>query len=353
MGMKKGISFSKISQLLLAAMVVTALLPAIPAHAASAADGNCQSVRLPVALSPGQAANQTVSGNLCTPLTWASGTHQVDVLTPGGTYNSLYWDWPQDPTLYSYADKTLQAGRATFTYDRLGTGASSHPLSALLTINTEAYVLHQAVTWVHSQGFGQANLFGHSYGSMITAEEAGTYNDASRVVITGMTHIPAIGVGLIGVVGSLYPAALDSEFQGKGLDLGYLTTEPNTRAQAFYSSSADPSVIAYDEAHKDVAPVSGVATIATTYAIPAPLNASDKITAPVLLMDGQEDAAFCLLPNALYCASGSALRTSELPYYAAAASVTGEVVPGTGHDLTLHPSANESFNMINQWVKTH
>jgi hypothetical protein len=36
-------------------------------------------------------------------------------------------------------------------------------------------------------------------------------------------------------------------------DPGYLTTVPGTRGAAFYdTASADPDVIAYDEAHKDV-----------------------------------------------------------------------------------------------------
>src|SRR6185437_11444075 len=136
---------------LLVVIAVVAGLGARPGSArASAAQGPggfCESVDLPVALSPRADLTQNVSGTYCAPRTWAAGPHEIDVLTPGASYNRLYWDWPVDPGLYSYVDKTLAAGRATFDYDRIGTGASSHPPSCDITINTDAYVLHQVVTW--------------------------------------------------------------------------------------------------------------------------------------------------------------------------------------------------------------
>ena len=68
----------------------------------------------------------------------------------------------------------MQAGRAAFDYDRIGTGASSHPLSTELTIDSEAYVLHQIVSWLRaSEGYSQVNLIGHSLGSVISIQEAG------------------------------------------------------------------------------------------------------------------------------------------------------------------------------------
>jgi pimeloyl-ACP methyl ester carboxylesterase len=330
-----------------------ALLPALPAVAANPAHGNCRNVQVPVALNPGAPANQTVSATYCQPVKWAAGTHEVDVLTPGATYNRAYWDWPQNPSLYSYVDKTLQAGRATFDYDRIGTGGSSHPPSTEITVNGEAYVLHQIITWLHNHGYAQVNSEGHSYGSAIAVQEAGTYRDVSRIVVTGLTHVQGVGIGFPEAIASLYPAALDPEFAGKGLDLGYLTTEPGVRGRLFYSSSANPAVVAYDEAHKDLLPAAALATLGTTFALPPPLNASDRITAPVLLVDGQEDAIFCTLPAALDCANNTSLRDFEAPDYAAAASLSAAVVPSTGHDLALHPSANTSFSDINTWINSH
>jgi pimeloyl-ACP methyl ester carboxylesterase len=347
-------AFFALSGILCAQLVAGGLLSNDHAIAA-VVGGNCQSIALPVALAPGQPASQSIAGSYCQPAVWAPGPPEVDVLTPGATYNASYWNWPQDPALYSYVDKTLAAGRATFDYDRIGTGASSHPPSAEIVIGVEAYVLHQIVSWLRgTQGYGQVNLIGHSLGSVISIAEAGTYQDVSRVVVTGLLHLPNIGVGFATTLASLmYPAMLDPQFIGAGLGAGYLTTLPGARAKDFYSAAADPAVIAYDEAHKDVVPVSDLASLATTWALPPGLNASDSITAPVLVVIGEQDAIFCADPPVLDCTQPADLLASEAPYYADAASLSIDTIADTGHDIALHPSADQSFGLINQWIMTH
>ena len=342
------------------AVLVTAglawqLSGAVPAMAASSSDGTCRSISLPVALAVGQPARQTISATYCVPVTWASGPHEVDVTTPGATYNRSYWDWPIDPALYAYVDKTLQAGRATFDYDRLGTGASSHPPSTSLTISSEAYVLHQIVGWLRaSLGFDQVNLIGHSLGSVISIQEAGTYHDVTRVVVTGLLHVPGVGAGFASTLASLlYPAALDPQFVLDGLDPGYLTTLPGDRASDFYAPSADPAVVSYDEAHKDVVPATDLATLATTWALQAGLNVSDGITVPVLVVIGAQDAIFCTDPPVLDCSQPGALLATERPYYSSSSSLSVNVIADTGHDIALHPSADESFAIINEWIQNH
>jgi pimeloyl-ACP methyl ester carboxylesterase len=325
------------------------------AAAASAKYGNCQSIRLPVALAPGDPANQAIAGMYCVPVRWASGPHEVDVMTPGATYNSAYWDWPQNPALYSYVDKTLQAGRAALDYNRLGTGNSSRPPSAALAVSDEAYVLHQLVAWLRgSRGYSQVNLIGHSLGSVISIQEAGLYQDVSRVVVTGLLHPPNAGVGFATTLLSLlHPAALDPQFLGLGFDLGYLTTIPSDRAADFYSAAADPAVVTYDEAHKDVVPMTDLTSLSTTWALPSGPNVSDSVTAPVLIVIGAQDAIFCTAPPVLDCSQTAELLASEEPYYTSAASLTIDSISGTGHDIALHPSADQSFALINQWITTH
>ncbi len=348
--MRRGIVFAA----LISVMAASPLAPA-SAGVTAGASAECRLVRLPVALRPGGQAGLTVSGTYCQPQDWAGGQHEVDVLTPGATYNRAYWDWPVDPALYSYVDKTLAAGRATFDYDRIGTGASSHPFSLDITIGTEAYVLHEIVQWLRgSQGYDQVNLIGHSLGSVISIQEAGRYGDASRVVVTGLLHVPHIGVGFAATLASLlYPALEDPQFLAAGLDLAYLTTLPGDRAADFYSRSASPAVVAYDEAHKDVLPVTDLVTLATTWALPPGLNLSDKIAAPVLIVIGAQDAIFCTDPPVIDCSQPAELLASEAPYYARAASLSLEVIPDTGHDIALHPTADESFGLISQWISSH
>ena len=337
-------------------LVMTLLSASFPAMQAQTKE--CRDVQIPVSLASNETAAYLVTGTLCLPdQPQGQSLSDIDILTPGTTYNKSYWNWPQTPEIYSYLDKVVSTGRAALAYDRIGTGASSHPLSALITVQADAYVLHQIVNWTKAQGYSQVNLIGHSYGSIVTAQEAGTYNDATRVVLTGLTHAldgagTGAGVGLPLVIASLYPATLDPQFFLSNLDVGYLTTLPGSR-NVFYSSSADPAVIAYDEAHKDLFAEAGVTSEATTFFVPAPLNTSNSITAPVLLLLGQEDALFCTLPAALDCSSSDSLLHAEQPYYTKAASLTAKIVPNTGHDVALHPSAPQSFQMIETWIETH
>lgn len=328
-----------------AAQVLPAAQLADAAGVAPAA-GACRTVRLPVALLPGGPASQTLSGTLCLPAHWADGPPAVDVLTSGATYTQQYWDWPQDPELYSYVAKTLGAGRATFAYDRVGTGASSHPAGDGLTVPVGACELHQVVQWLRAAGYPQVDSIGHSLGSVIAVDEAATYHDINRLVTTGLLHVPDLGY--LSMVSFLYPAWLDPQFSGLGLDAQYLTTVPGMR-RLFYSAAADPSVIAYDEAHKSTVTTGEISTTLSQVAARPPGNISDRVTAPVLVVVGQQDRLVCGGPNPR-CTDPASVFAAERPYYASAPAFSVVTIPDTGHDIALHPSADQSFAAINRWL---
>lgn len=331
--------------LLVLGMVCALLLPA--AQTAATAAGTCRTLTVEARLAPLLPKNMDMVGDLCLPAVWAEGERRVDVLIHGGTYNRSYWDFAVDHPNYSYVERTLAAGRATFAYDRLGAGDSSRPLSLLATIQAEAYVLHQIVDWLKASGndFDKVTLVGHSLGSFTAIEEAGTYRDVDAVVVTGLLH--TVGPGTVTMAAAMIPAPLDSQFANQGYDVGYLTTSAGQRG-VFYGGIVDPTVVAYDDAHKDVVASNTVLTSNLLLTPPA-LNKSSQITAPVLLINGEFDATFCGLT--INCASAAAVLAAEAPYYANAASVDARVVAGTGHNLALHPSAGASFAAINQWIK--
>lgn len=339
----------RLSIILLGLVIPLELLSAAPAKAATA-NGSCTDVQLPVAMAEGQTKNLFISGELCTPNVWAAGTHQVDVTTPGATYNKSYYDW-QNPSNYSYVDRTLTAGRAILDYDRMGSGDSSHPLSATITTQSDGYVLHQIIQWLrNSKGYTQVNTIGHSYGSVITLQEAGTYNDENRVVLTGILHAP--DPGLAAMVNFFYPALLDPR-TGATLDPGYLTTIPNSRNVFYSPPTTDPTVLAYDNTHPDTVSSTSFTTALTVNQQLPGLNVSNHITAPVLLINGDDDTFFCGSLEILNCADNSAVEVYEAPYFTNAASVTAENVPATGHDLALSTTADQSFAQINTWLQQH
>jgi pimeloyl-ACP methyl ester carboxylesterase len=327
---------------------ITTASPVVPSTV-PASLASCAPVERTVGLVPGLPKTETISGTLCVPTNWAPGPHTIDVLVHGGMYNRQYWDWPVYPETYSYVRKTEAAGRAAFFYDRLGAGESSHPAGPRATFNSDAYALHQIVSGLRAD-YPAVNVIGHSLGSAIVIQEAGQYDDADHVVLTGLTH--GHGLGFLTLPTAIYAAVLDPQFAGmlSLLDGGYLTTLPGKRGGLFYSASADPSVIAYDEAHKDVMTGSQTAQAITALTIPPGLNLSNQITAPVLMVDGQEDAPFCNVD--VSCASDAVLQAREAPYFTGATSFTARTIPNTGHDLPLHPSAELSFDVINEWLET-
>lgn len=326
--------------------VVLALTPLQGASAVTS--GSCQTVSLPVRLAPLLPKDQTAVGDLCLPTVWATGERNVDVLVHGGSYNRSYWDLPVSYPNYSYVERTLQQGRATFAYDRLGNGDSSRPLSLLATTEADAYILHQVINWLkgHSADLDEVNVIGHSLGSLAAAKEAATHHDVDRLVVTGLLH--AVGPAFTQFGTASTPAEFDAQFAGQGYDLGYLTTAPGSRGSIFYAGATDATVIAYDEAHKDVLASGQLTGMAQLVELP-PLNPSYYVTADVLVIDGQLDGLFCGI--LLDCTNTTAVAANEAPYYHNAASLSVQTVANTGHNLALHPSTSASFSSINEWIE--
>ncbi len=322
---------------------LTALL-AVPVLPAQAGDGSCTRLTVPVTLN---GARTRITGSLCVPRRFHGGERGVDVLVHGGTYDATYWNWPVRTGRYSYVRRTTRAGRAAFAYDRPGSVAGGLPPSASLTAAGDAGVLHQIIQWLRGRRFRQVSVVAHSLGSIIAVTESGTYDDADRLVVTGMLHHlgdPSPS--------PFYPAALDPAFAGRVADPAYLTTMPGTRGAAFYdTATADPAVIAYDEAHKDVMSGDEAADAAAHALAPSGVNDAGRVRIPVLLVIGQEDHNYCGAAND--CSTAAAVRAGEVAYYSAARSLTAQVVPGTGHSIALHPSAGRSFAGIDRWIRSH
>ena len=324
--------------------LLTAL--SMPTMAMASGAGSCSALPpMPVALGPGLPADQTVAGTLCLPNDF-TGQRQIDILVHGASYNRVYWDFPQE----SYVQRTLAAGRATFAYDRLGTGQSSRPLSTSVTIEADAFILHQIISAVgHVHQIKKVNVIGHSFGSIVATSEAATYHDVDRLVLTGLLH--STGPGQTDL-SAFYPAAFDPKFAGQNYDLGYLTSVPGRRGELFYyAPTADPAVIAYDEQTKDVASSTQFGEGLGLLNTPAGVNLSNQITVPVFITTGEFDTLFCGLT--LDCANSAAVQANEAPYYTGSPSVTTSIVANTGHDIALHTTAATSFANINNWIQTH
>lgn len=330
-------------------LVATLVVPGARAEAAPAA--GCSDVDVPVAIGPGLPADQRIHGRLCLPEGGPSPVLQV--LVHGASYDHRYWDFPGFDGRYSYVAHMLGQGFATLAVDQLGVGRSSHPPSALTTQLAAANGLHDVIRAARQGGLGpafrQVVLVGHSFGSLTSWLEAGTYHDVDGVVTTGASHV--IGAGaLAGLAVLARPAQLDPVTAPAvpPLDPGYLSI-PGARASAFYYlPNADPRVVAQDEATRSEIPA-GVAASIPVY-IPATLG----IDVPVLEINGHYDKPFCAQGGGgspVDCSSDETLHAAEAPFFSPAARLRTVVIPDAGHDLNLQLNADETFDAATRWFK--
>lgn len=315
----------------------------------AAAQPTCTPFSLPVAISNLTPKSYTVRGTLCTP----SGTttpETVQVLVAGATYSDVYWDFPYDPAKYSYVHAMLGAGYATLNFDPLGFGTSSHPQSALVNMQTEAYVVHQVVqaarNGVVGPKFSHVILVGHSMGTAVAWREAAAYQDIDGMIATGNSHHQSL-VTTLKTPTLTYPAFMDSRFKVMGLDPGYFTTVPGKRVDVFYNAAdASPAVIAKDEKTKDTVTL----TYLTTYFGEDVDLDTSRIHVPVLIAAGQDDALMCTGLGADNCSNSSAFLRSEGPFYSPSSCLQAYVLPGAGHAINLSLNAQSFFGVAERWA---
>jgi pimeloyl-ACP methyl ester carboxylesterase len=297
----------------------------------------CQEIRLPVSLQEGQPANYEVVGKLCFK---PNGKKVVHLLLSGATYGNVYWDFPLLPEFYSYVRSLTSAGYATLNIDRIGIGESSRPPADQVTIQANAFVVHQLVQALRDGrigSFSKVILVGHSLGSGIALSEQAQYGDANGLILTGFLH--ATGPGFAEVPTLVYPAQNDPRFASQNLPDGYFTTIPGKRSAFYFTPVADPNVIARDEQTKETITLGEINTFPPLVFSPTD---AQSIHVPVLFVIGSRDNVFCTPPQ---CSEAQI----EPSFYPADARVEVRVLPGTGHDLNLHFTAPVFFGIAREW----
>jgi pimeloyl-ACP methyl ester carboxylesterase len=309
---------------------------------AKAVETSCRNVYTPVHFGLTQ---QTMYGRLCVP----QGATKVQVLVPGATYTSDYWDIPVNPDARSVTRAMNNAGIATMTVDRIGTGKSSKPLSVLVNAVTQAEAVHDVIRTLRPQ-FDKVLIGGHSLGSAISMVEAGTYHDVDGVLVTGMTHMIDYARAVPAIANSI-PATLDPKLSARGLDAGYLTTMPGARYGMFHAPGPNvPDAVNHDESTKDVFAAAEAINALTMNTVVLP--ASSTITAPVMTAQSSADYFCGIPPLGADCSSTEALVASERPYFPQAPRVDGFLLDGYGHCFNYAPDSAEYHAAIIAWQQS-
>ena len=308
-------------------------------------------LQVPVSLQ--QVPGATLYGELCLP---ASGRtpSAVQLLVHGATYNSFYSDWPYKPDFYSYVRLAVGAGYATLNIERLGYGRSTHPASNLVSLANGTEALRQVVEKLRSgqiggHAFSRVIWVGHSLGTLYGWLEAQVATNVDAFVLTGLLH--AVKPSWLTLAFSdAYTATLDPKFATSGLDSGYLTFRPGTRAPLFYwIPTSDPNVIALDERLKDTVSGPEFGAAVPLFNSPPPATAPSRaIRVRTLLVIGEHDRVFCD-EDGLTCNQQN-VTTAEARYYSPQARLRVLVAADTGHDIQLHETAPETGEQILEWL---
>jgi len=188
-----------------------------------------------------------INAKLCYPLDWneATSSKTVQFLIHGIGFDKTYWDFSEG---YSYVDAAAAAGYPTFSYDRLGVGASDHPdpiqvVQAPLQLEI-AHSLIQCLRYgaFANQAFSHVAGVGHSFGSIQLVGLAATYpKDVDTVVLTGFSTATS-GLPLALVAFNAAIANQNQPLRFGALPNGYLVTDsPISNQLAFlHAPSFDP-----------------------------------------------------------------------------------------------------------------
>ncbi|WP_020500861.1 alpha/beta hydrolase [Sciscionella marina] len=328
-------------------LALVALLGLTPSAGAVETAPTCHRYDLPVSVHAGSPTDQRIAGWLCAigPTTGKT----VQLLVHGFTLDHTYWDPSYQPNRYSYVQAMTRAGYATFTIDRLGAGASSHPPAAELTVENHAWTVHQTTQALRAgtiggTRFSKVVLVGHSLGSAVAQTEASRYQDVDALILSGWMHTP-LWLGTPGVILTALPAQLDPRFPN--LPLGYVAPLPHAHKNLLVdTNNADTTLLALDEQHAQTGSLAEEVTVVPTILPPL----TQHITAPVLLATGQNDSIFCgpLTP----CPNAATVRTREAPMFTSTPRFDTFVLPDAGHMMNVQRNAPAFFSASLRWLNS-
>lgn len=318
----------------------------LPTAQAAAPPVRCHGVTVAVSMAPGEPADQRIAGTLCVPPGRRATT--VQVLVPGGTYGQRYWSMRPATHVPSYVESMTRAGHATLAIDRLGAGRSSRPPSDRYRLQTHTQTVHQVLRRLRAgqigdRSFARVIVVGHSLGSAIATKIAVDHpRDVDGIVLTGVATRQN-DAAFAEFEQAIHQANRDPRFSRLGLDDGYVTTKPGTRADFFYHRpTMSPATLAEDEtaAQPDVFP--------SYEAFPTP-EQYRRIKVPVLVAIGRYDRLICGGAGS-DCSSSAALRAQEAPWYGPSARLRAVVIADSGHSINLQRTAPRLFKAVQTWT---
>ncbi|KAH8198848.1 hypothetical protein TruAng_006956 [Truncatella angustata] len=286
-----------------------------------------------------------VNGTYCRPLVVNRHQHILQLLVHGVTYDSSMWSGFGYSSTYDWQLFASRQGYPTLAVDRLGHGINANYPDPFEIVQgpLQVELLHSLIELLKggNSRVGQVDglvYVGHSYGSSLGNNLAERYpEDVDAYILTGFSSNVTISSNDI----AYYESAATVDDRFKSLPLGYLTVSTEkARTASFYGGLFDESLAQYDYSREDSVTVGeflspGLRPVATTY------------TRNVLVLNGDRDSLFCA-GSPSDCAQILNKTGQDLFPQAAYEYL---VISNTGHCLTLHRSAPQTFATAHDWLR--
>jgi len=250
------------------------------------------------------------------------------------------YDW------HKYANSR---GYATLALDRLGHGENPQYPDPLNVVQPQMHVeiMREIMTAardkkspvnVLGRGFKKVVFVGHSYGSFLgvaLAEQYPTVADA--LVLTGFSNY----LDFDAVINAKWvSAATHDPTRWAGVPQGYVVMGEAAERVVFYDGNYDHAMPAVDFQFEDTL------TVGEIGALSAILGPAPSYNGPVLVPTPVQDVFFCEEPLAqceyhLNATRSSFPNASDYDFFAP---------DNTGHDLTLHYTAQDTFRRVHEWL---
>jgi pimeloyl-ACP methyl ester carboxylesterase len=289
-----------------------------------------------------------INGKICWPEKGSINASAVQILTHGVGFDKSYWDFFSGQ--YSYVDFMAKKGYTTFSYDRLGVGASEHPDPIkVVQAQTEVEIAHSLIQSLRDGALASTRFqkiigVGHSLGSILTAGVTSKYpEDLDAAVLTGFSvdrsGFPIFFAGL-----ELVIANYNNPLRFATLPNGYIVPQSKAGNQFgfFRYPNFDPQVLEAADKAKQPLSIGEFFTNAMVLA-PAP-----DFSGPIDVVDGENDLPFCQ-GNCLNGGNRAAEVKGAL-YPAGARGSDSFILKGAGHALNLHFGAETAYAHIANFI---
>jgi len=251
------------------------------------------------------------------------------------------------------------AGYNTFRYDRLGTGLSEHPKDAynVVQASTDVAIAIKIISMLSTGAIGGHSGIkvigvGHSYGSaQLNYVTKVAPKSLAGVVLTGFSfNGTAVPLYLTSAAYTTASEVAPTRFSSSDLSSAYLltlgpqTTQLNFFYYPYYTTASANRARATEQ------PV----TQGVLFTFVALLGPAVEFTGSVYVVTGDKDWIFCT--GNCYAVPQGATQASILDFVSAGypkASHFNTLIPAnTGHSISVHTSAPETYKQIQTHLKS-